>query len=277
MSETLASVVSSPRHDPLTMAAVGLVAYALANLLHEGLGHGGACLLVGGKPLVLSSLHFDGDTEGLHRGANRLIAAGGTLVNLLAGGLAIAALLSSRTLPAQPRYFFWVFAFVNLFQGTGYFLFSGVVGIGDWASVIAGWPMPWLWRTVMAATGGLAYFFLMLFAMRRLAPFVGDPKPGRYRRAVTLSIVPYLTGSFLYIISGLFNPEGLALVLVSAVAASVGGTCGFLWGPQFFRDPDFAPTSEEPIPIARSWGWIAMAAIMAVMFVSVLGPGIRFT
>jgi membrane protein YqaA with SNARE-associated domain len=276
MSETLPSVVPSPRHDLLTVAAMGLVAYALANPLHEGLGHGGACLLVGGKPLVLSSLHFDGDTEGLPRGANRLIAAGGTLVNMLVGGFALAALLRSRTLPARGRYFLWLFAFVNLFQGTGYLLFSGVAGIGDWASVIAGWPMPWLWRLVMAVTGGLAYFVIMLFAMRRLAPFVGDLKPGRHRRAVVLSIVPYLTGSALFIISGLFNPVGLMLVLVSAVAASLGGTCGFLFGPQFFLDPDFAPTSEEPIRIARSWGWIATAAIVAVVFVSVLGPGIHF-
>src|SRR5262249_14732043 len=156
MSETLASVVPSPRHDLLTVAAIGLVAYALANLLHEGLGHGGACLLVGGRPVVLSSLHFDGDTEGLTRGANRLIAAGGTLVNLLVGGIALAALSRSRRLPAQARYFFWLLAFVNLFHGTGYFLFSGVAGIGDWASVIAGWPMPCLWRLVMAASARVA-------------------------------------------------------------------------------------------------------------------------
>src|SRR5262249_54209746 len=166
MSETLASVVPSPRHDLLTVAAMGLVAYALANLLHEGLGHRGACLLVGGKPLVLSSLHFDGDTEGLPRGANRLIAAGGTVVNLLVGGIALAALSRSRTLPAQVRYFFWLLAFVNLFQGTGYFLFSGVAGIGDWASVIAGWPRPWLWRLVMAVAGRFACLVLMLFALR---------------------------------------------------------------------------------------------------------------
>jgi hypothetical protein len=276
VSETLASVVPSPRHDLLTVAALGLVAYALANLLHEGLGHGGACLLVGGKPLVLSSLHFAGDTEGLPRVANRFIAAGGTLVNLLVGGIAFAALLRSRTLPAPVRYFLWLLAFVNLFQGAGYFLFSGVGGIGDWASVIAGWPMPWLWRLGMAVTGGSAYFVIMLLAMRRLAPFVGDLKPGRYRRAVELSIVPYLMGAALFIISGLFNPGGLMLVLVSGVAASLGGTCGFLWGPQFFLDPEFALTSGEPIPIARSWGWIATAAIVAVVFVSVLGPGIRF-
>ncbi len=144
MSETLGSVDPLPTHDLLAVAAVGLVVYALSNLLHEGLGHGGTCLLVGGKPVVLSSLHFHGDTEGLSRGANRLIAAGGTLANLLVGGIALAALSHSRTLLAQTRYFFWLLAFVNLFQGTGYFLFSGVTGIGDWTAVIAGLPMPWL-------------------------------------------------------------------------------------------------------------------------------------
>jgi hypothetical protein len=275
MSET-PSVVPLPKHDLLTVAAIGLVAYALANLLHEGLGHGGACLLVGGKPRVLSSLHFDGDTEGLSRGANRLIAAGGTLVNLLVGGIVLAVVWSSRSLPAHVRYFCWLVAFVNLFQGTGYFLFSGVAGIGDWASVIAGWPMPWLWRIVMAVTGGLAYFVIMLIAMRRLARFVGDAKPGRHLRAVALSIVPYLTGSALFIISGLFNPLGVMLVLVSAVAASLGGTCGFLFGPQFFLDPEFALTSNEPICIARSWRWIGTAAIVAVVFIALLGLGIRF-
>src|SRR5262245_43275433 len=275
MSETLATVNPSARHDLLTVAAMGLVAYALANLLHEGLGHGGACLLVGGRPLVLSSMHFDGDTKELSRGANRLIAAGGTLVNLLVGGIALAALSCSQSISAEVRFFLWLLAFVNLFQGTGYFLFSGVAGIGDWASVIVGWPTTWLWRGIMAATGGLAYFLIMRLAMRLLSPFVGSRKHGRYRRAVALSIVPYLTGAALYIIAGFFNPEGLMLVLVSAVAASLGGSCGFLWGPQFFLDPDFAPTSEEPIPIVRSWGWIGTAAIVAVVFVFILGSGIR--
>jgi hypothetical protein len=231
---------------------------------------------VGGKPLVLSSMHFHGDTENLSRGANRLIAAGGTLVNLLVGGIALAALARTRSLSAQFRYFFWLLAFVNLFQGAGYFMFSGVAGIGDWTCVIAGLPMPWLWRLVMAATGGLPYFVIMLSAMRRLAPFVGDSKLERYRRALTLSIVPYLTGSALFIISGLLNPAGVMLVLISAVAASVGGTCGFLWRPQFFLDPDFRLTGEEPIPIARSCAWIAVATVVGVVFVIVLGPGIRF-
>src|SRR5262249_49604446 len=130
---------------------------------------------------------------------DQLISAAGTLVNLLVGGVVLAVLARSRSNAARPCFFFCLFAFVNLFQGAGYFLFSGIAGIGDWASVVDGWTPAWLWRIIMAATGGLAYFFVMLHAMRWLSPFVGSRNPGRYRRAIALSIVPYLTGSTLFI------------------------------------------------------------------------------
>jgi hypothetical protein len=66
----------SKRNDSLTVAAIAVVVYALCSVLHEGLGHGGACLLVGGRPEVLSSMHFHCGTQGLPDGAPRLIAAG---------------------------------------------------------------------------------------------------------------------------------------------------------------------------------------------------------
>jgi hypothetical protein len=45
--------------DALTVGAIGIIAYILANVLHEGLGHAGACVLVNGKPLVLSAVHME--------------------------------------------------------------------------------------------------------------------------------------------------------------------------------------------------------------------------
>ena len=148
-----------------TVVAVGVVVYALANLLHEGLGHGGACLVVDCKPTFLSSLNFDGNTVGLSMAALRLIGAGGTLVNIAVGIAALAALPHIRTAPAQLRYFVWLGAIVNLFQGTGYLLFSGVAGIGDWASVIEGLSPTWAWRVGLMVTGGVSYFATMWVAM----------------------------------------------------------------------------------------------------------------
>jgi hypothetical protein len=74
--------------DLLTLVALAVVAYAIADVCHEGFGHVPTCALVGGPPLVLNSMQFEGDTEGLPALANRLIAAGGTVANLVAAVLA---------------------------------------------------------------------------------------------------------------------------------------------------------------------------------------------
>ena len=111
--------------DPFTVGAIGILAYMLGNVLHEGAGHGGACLLVGGKPLAISSVYFECGAD------SRLVMAAGTLMNLLAGALFFAlGRLTGRSFP-RLKYFFWIAMTINLFTGTGYFLFSGVGGIGD--------------------------------------------------------------------------------------------------------------------------------------------------
>ena len=97
------------------------------------------------------------------------------------------------------------------------------------------------------------------------------------RLAYSLTLVPYFTGAALSIGAGLLKPGGMLLVAISAAAASLGGMCGFAWGPQLLRDATFIPASPDgPIPIARSWPWIIFAAAIAIPFVGVLGPGIRF-
>ena len=58
---------SSPVLDPLTVAAIALMVGVLADIIHEGLGHGGACLLVGGKPTLLTSMNFAWEQNGFPR------------------------------------------------------------------------------------------------------------------------------------------------------------------------------------------------------------------
>ena len=140
--------------DFLTVASVAVVAYALSNVVHEGLGHGGACLLVGCSPHVLTSMQFDGDYAQLPEAAARIIAAGGCVANLVVAGLAIALLRRSPKASATTWLFFWLLATVCLLQGTGYLLFSGVGNIGDWAAVVRGWPGGAVWRVGLAAVGG---------------------------------------------------------------------------------------------------------------------------
>ncbi len=265
-------MAESPRsHDLATVAAVAVVAYAIANVGHEGLGHGGACLLVGGDPQFLSAVHFEGERDGMW--ANRVISAGGTLVNFVLAALG-ALLLRSR--PASPavHLFAWLTVTVNLLQGTGYWLFSGLGGIGDWAAIARSTDSPGLVRVVLAIAGGLGYWLTIQVALRTLRPFAGGDDQ-RFPRAHALCLTAYFAGGALYLAAGAFNPHGFKLMLISAAAASFGGTSAFAWMCNFLRGPEHAQDGLEVTYVPRSVPWLAAAAVVAALFVGVLGPGIR--
>jgi hypothetical protein len=266
------------KHGPdlLTLASLAVVAYALADVVHEGFGHAGTCLLVGGRPLVLTSTQFVGDTEGLPARADRLIAAGGTVANLVAAALAVPFLRWSRDRSPAIWFFVWIFVCVNLLQATGYPLFSGVGDIGDWAAVTRDWGPAWLRRLMLVAVGGLSYFLAVRWAMTTLATRLEETGSARVKPAYVYTLTPYLVGCALYVVAGLMNPAGLMLVAASAVAASLGGTSGFAWGPQLLHDPAIASATGPVTTLTRDWTWVALAVLVGLAFVLVLGPGIHF-
>jgi hypothetical protein len=258
------------RPDLLTMAAIAIVATVIANVIHEGLGHGGMCVATGGQPLVLSTVHFECSVD------TRLVAAGGTLANLIFGALFWAA---ARTVKqtASLRYFFWLLMTFNLFEAGGYFLFSGIGNFGDWADVVAGWQPAWAWRVGLTALGAVTYFLLFVpLCLRELRPFLGRDATVQVRRARRLTLVPYFTAGILSCVAGALNPVGWLLILVSAAAASFGGHSGLAW---MWTVPVGLPTSgnELQMPdIERSRGWMCAAVILAIVFIAGLGHGVKF-
>lgn len=106
------------RHSRATIVSMAVIASATATLLHEGVGHGVVSWLRGDIPTELTSNHLDTVRP------DRLVDAGGTLVNLLVG--AVALMLSRREGGgANRKYFLWLLGAFNLLPGAGYFLFSG--------------------------------------------------------------------------------------------------------------------------------------------------------
>jgi len=90
------SPADASRLDPWTVGALAVVAYCIGNVVHEGLGHGGACVLVGGTPQELNAIFFECSIEGLRPAARRWLAAGGSIANL---GVAVPAWLALQRLP----------------------------------------------------------------------------------------------------------------------------------------------------------------------------------
>ena len=142
----------------------------IGTMLHEGLGHCALALLTGATSGTLSTVAWSSVYD------SRLVAAGGTLVNLAAGVIFLFALKSARNASAATRFFLLIACAFNLFTGTGYFFFSGVTNFGDWAQVIAGMHPYWLLRMLLILGGMAAYFEAMRVIATSLVRYLGVPR-----------------------------------------------------------------------------------------------------
>ena len=262
--------------DALTVIAVSALAFIASNVLHEGLGHGGACLLVGGKPLSLTAVYFDHDSAGLSDLQSRFIAAGGPIVNLITGLAGLIALRGMKGVPGPGRYLVWLVTTLGLFMATGYLLFSGVGGIGDLAIVTKGLQPAWLWRVLLALAGAALYLLSAIVAAAEFGRIAGPPSEALVARASRIALVSYLTGAVVICAAGILNPQGFIFVLISAVASTLGGASGLLWMMRMLRSPRFSRPDSAELALPRSWGWIVAAAVALLIYVAVLGPGIQF-
>jgi hypothetical protein len=261
-------------HVP-TVLAVAVVAWCLSNLVHEGIGHGGACLLAGGRPLALNAIYFQRDEAVPMTDAGiRFEQAGGSLANLAAA--AVSAVFLRRVRPGPTHYFLALMVALGVLMPFGYLLFSGVGGVGDWAEVVEGLGPPTAMRAALAVTGGLLYFGLApRLLMPALDPYLGRDRALRRRRAWVYARGPYLLGGTVFVVAGLLNPLDPELVLISAAAAAFGGASLLLWFP---GGPDgrwAARSPQVPADVERSVPWMVAGVAVAAGFVGVLGPGIR--
>lgn len=260
--------------DWLTVIAVAVVAHALAVSVHEGLGHGGACLLAGCRPQLLTTMQFLGDERTVSSAGIKFIAAGGTLANLAVATLTVGLLRRQREHANAGTFFLCLFATVNLLQATGYLLYSGVSNIGDWADVVRGMRPFWIWRGCLFLVGASTYWLATRWAMGELGRRLRTSGAARVAEANRYTLTAYAVGGLLSLAAGLFEPGGAFIVLISGVAASLGGASALAWGPQLLRDPRLGEPAEPALRVTRDWRWIVAGAVAAVVFVFVLGHGV---
>ena len=258
--------------DGLTVASISILAYMLGNLVHEGLGHGGACVLSGAQPLVLSSVHFECSVD------SRFVSAGGTIANFIAAGLFFLLGRSTGRNHAPWTFFCWIAMTVNLLSATGYFLFSGIGGIGDWADFIKGLDPQWAWRIGLTIFRAVGYFIAARLSLLELRPLIGSDPERRVRLAVRLSRIPYFCGGIVMCIAGALNPRGAILILISAAASTFGGISGLIWDTYWLYNPKLIPygIEREPLPIKKSWLLIGLACCLEIAFIFILGPSVHF-
>lgn len=251
------------RDDKFTVISISALACMLQDMLHEGLGHGGTAWLSGAHQVTMSTVALQSDIS------TRWISANGTLVNLVFAGIFWILLRRRGYRPAT--WYFLVLAMAgNLFTGTGYFLFSGMMNFGDWAAVIRGWEPHWAWRTGMILVGLVSYYLSMLIVGAEMGRLTGTGPSGRLR---DLCWTPYFTDGILAGVAGLLNPAGLFYVLASALPSTLGANAGLLSLPSMVRG---AGREEAVSPIPRSVGWIATALVLSLLFILVVGRGLTW-
>src|SRR5580704_10963227 len=183
----------SARDDRITMVALAAIACVVQDVLHEGLGHGVTAWLSGAHRLTMSTVALQSDLD------TRLISANGTMVNLLFAAIFWLVLRAGNYQPTT-RYFLVLALMGNLFTGTGYFLFSGVMNFGDWAAVIRGLEPHWAWQAGLVFLGVASYWLSMRVVGAEMEPF--REKDGRSPRIRRLCWTPYFTDGILAAIAG---------------------------------------------------------------------------
>jgi hypothetical protein len=260
--------VISPKDDKLTVIAISALACILQDVLHEGLGHGVTAWLSGAHRMTMSTVALQSDI------GTRWISANGTLVNLLFGAIFWLLLLRPQRYSPATRYFLVLAMAGNLFTGTGYFLFSGVLNFGDWAAVIRGWQPHWMWQLGLVALGVPSYYASMLVVAAKLKPFRGNDEISPRLRA--LCWTPYFTDGILAALGALLNPLGLFYIVASALPSTLGANAGLLSLPAMMRR--WGRSEEEQVePMRRSAAWIATAAVASLLFIFVLGRGLTWS
>jgi hypothetical protein len=257
------------KDDRWMLAVFGVLAYMISNVLHEGLGHGGVAWLSGAHRITVTSTYMDAGFD------TRWILAAGTLVNLAFGVLGLAAFRGLQRASVPLRLFLWSLTAFNLLLGTGYFLFSGIGGIGDWAEWMKGLSPLWAWRVGFALLGAVTYGAAAWLLACELVRIVGSGASEARMRRMTWII--YVAGGLTACLAGVWNPMGWKLVLISAAASSFGGASGLMWIPSIAAPAARRMTDNSVAPPVRRMPLLLIAgAALLVAYVWILGPGVTW-
>jgi hypothetical protein len=244
-----------------TVVAIALVAYVAADIAHHALGHGLMCWLQGGQIELLSSVFVRCSRTGL------AIDLAGPGANLILGLIAALVLRVTRRMSVSTELFFILLAGFNLMWFSIHLVFSVVTDSDDWAwllHVFNGTPTAGYF---LGGAGVLVYMLAVRELRTRMARFARPQ--GRARLIV---IAAWLSAGAIACATAVFDPHGPGTVWHKALPQSMLLSIGLLSLPG--RARQLAPPPEGCPAIGISWGWIAAAAVLSVLSIVFLGPGV---
>ncbi|MBN2200163.1 MAG: hypothetical protein JW747_09985 [Candidatus Aminicenantes bacterium] len=258
----------SSKIDWLTVIAIAAIAISVNVSFHEGV-HALTCVAVGGELKEYSALYAE--CAAATPWQEKVVAGSAPAANIIAGTCLWLILLGARRLAPRAHLFLWLLMVMNWLYGAGYWIFSGVANVGDWAQVIEGWEPHWLFRAGMVVFGAIVYVLFVRLALRAFGRLAGGAEPLRMARRIGL--VSYTAAVAVVLLAGLFSPHGpLGLPAVAGLAAAAGSLSPLAWAMRWFK----ADAGRGPLKISRSRVWIAAAAVVVFLYAFVLGRTLYF-
>jgi hypothetical protein len=234
-----------------TLIAIACAAYVAADLAHETLGHGGACLASGGKVLLIDTTFEDCSIH------SHWIDGAGPVAGIV---VALLAWLGARKAQgANLRVFLTLLFAFAIFWNVGYMIKSGLGYTGDWHFLIEGLEPASIWHIGLAVAGVALYIGAMRM-LTRIWPAGNDLS------APLFAITAYLSAAALSAAAGYFDPRGPHIVLSDALPSSLAAFGFLLVGLRM----------RSRVAVTTSIPWLSAGLVSAALFVAVLGPGLRF-
>lgn len=237
--------------DALTVSAIAVLAACIAAVAHEAIGHGGACLALGGAITQLTSVYFQCSAH------NLWIPAAGPLGNLAAALLAGAG---AALLPgARTRLLLVLIALISIYWFAGYLIYAALLNDGDPYFVLADFGAPNLAARAGMAAAGLAAYAIGLWASRRFTAPMADAQR-------TLGVAWVAASLSACAAALVYAPDRLDAVKQAALEIGAASL------PMLLRSAPGPRTTS--VAIARDWAWIGAAAAAFVVFAATLGRGL---
>ncbi len=255
--------IAGARPDGWTVAAIGVLAMCVVTFDHEALGHGGACLALGGHIRALTSSIFRCDLQSIW------VTPAGPACNLLVG---LAVLLLLRATPrhvAARRLFLLLITCFSFYWEAGYVIHAMYRRDGDLyfaGQDFLGEPSLW-WRIGAACAGISLYLYTTRWASRALSDLWPDVAVAR-RVAMTAWASATIAAAVAAATHSGAGPGGLRDAVLEIGAAAF--PLLFIPTRGRARDPGGAVT------LRRNRSTIAVAVIVYAIFVATLGRGLYF-
>ena len=248
----------------LTLAALAVAAFALVDVTHETLGHGGMCAALGGQVLYVSTTFEDCSIR------SWVIDGAGPAAGIAAALLCWLWLSMAPPRGAESRALLLLgFAFAA-FWNFGYLIKSGLTDQGDWAFVIEGLKPAPLWHAAITVAGIALYWASLRLLAAMMRQHLGSEEATGLS-PLTFSLIAYGAAAAIACAGALFDPRGPATILNDALPSSLGAAGLPLAGALLART---TPSLRLALPV--STGWIGAGMIAGIAFVALLGPGLHF-